>query len=120
MLNLTHLSLSLDLEVSENHSVFADHDMPLCLEMRAYVLRLKATEAIAEVCCELQRCEWIDGKRRHKFILEWEGPSQSTRVVKGVKQWWMEDHRRICEEVLQGRDLCRIPGTLVDDVDDVE
>jgi hypothetical protein len=120
MLKLTHTSLSLGFQASENHSVFADHDMRQCLRMHAYVLRLKATKAIAEVCYELQRCEWTDEDRRYTFILEWEGPSQATRVIKGVKHHWMEgDHSRICEEVLRGSDLC-IPGNLVDYIEDVE
>jgi hypothetical protein len=66
--------------------------------VRSYMRRLKATQDIASACPRLQRCSWVQmgtGYREffemsHPFIIEERmTDSNVTRVVRGIKQYWM-------------------------------
>jgi hypothetical protein len=92
--HLTHLKLSLDLELAAQDSLRKNLDFPWY--RRCFLRRYSASEKIAAVCPVLRRCEWIqlgidhsgnDGAPSPSIIVEEAGK----RVVRPVMVWWMDE-----------------------------
>ena len=118
---LTDLELSSDFEVEAQDTVKGDSD-DYAWFVRSYKRRLKATQDIASACPRLQRCSWVQMNSDqeihceipHSFIVEERMSSGSlTRVVRGIKQYWMgRDHETRAGGIVKCK-LEDLPGDII-------
>jgi len=112
--DLTNLTLSLNLELAENDRLKNDHD--LAWWRRCFLRRFEATKLVAGVCLQLKRCTWVQqytdsmgNDEIFRFMVEEGENPEKSRVVKSIKEWWMEKEYELKHEG-------ELPGDMVGDL----
>src|ERR1700722_2931091 len=100
MSDLTDLLLSLTMEGLANDLSRVENET--AWYVRRYTRCLKVTEDIAKACPRLQGCNWVEDVF---VVVEEKRDSKTVRVVRGVKQGWMDKNHCKLED---------LPGDIVD------